>query len=106
MCCQQWPRSQVFDTALERCHLAGRKRTGPPKDIKKTVAAKFGIHLEQLVNASGMTVAEFAEKIGKSDQAVWGYFRAKSTPHLNDWGRIGKALGLKNVRDLAPDITI
>lgn len=98
------PRSEELEPPRKAGSLAGRKRTGPAEGIKKTPAAKFGMHLEQLVNGSGMTVAEFASKVKKSEQAVWSYFRGTRVPHINDWPRIAKALGLEEIRELVPQI--
>lgn len=80
----------------------GRKRIPQPKDIAKTMAGRFGAHLLQLSENAGLTAEEFAEKIGKSKQTVFGYFSGAASPHINDWPVIAKALGVP-VKDLIPE---
>jgi len=81
----------------------GRERKGPPSDVRNTLAGQFGKHLAELVAASGMTVEEFASKIGKSKESVWRYFRG-TIPPINLWLKMARVLRLKSVRDLLPEI--
>ena len=79
---------------------AGRPREGqiePNSD-----AAKFGRHLEELISNLGLTVPEFARKIGKTPAVVNHYIKGIRTPPFSSWRRLSKALGLKNVRELVP----
>jgi hypothetical protein len=48
----------------------GRKRAGQPLSVRKTIAGKFGRHLEQLATAAGLTTAEFARKAGVTEDAI------------------------------------
>jgi ribosome-binding protein aMBF1 (putative translation factor) len=82
----------------------GRKRKGPPRDVRGTLSAKFGQHLEQLATDAGLSADAFAHAIGKSNQSVWKYFRGIHLPHVDDWPKIAKVLKLKSIRELIPDI--
>ncbi|MDE2470772.1 MAG: helix-turn-helix transcriptional regulator [Bradyrhizobium sp.] len=86
--------------------VAGRKRQPMPKEIRRTPSGKFGARLEQLVNASGMNVKEFAAKIGKGEDSVWAYFKGKAVPHIDDWPKIAASLGLQDARELLPDMPV
>ena len=81
----------------------GRKRKPMPKEIRRTLAGKFGLRLEALIFESGMTVRQFADKIGKGEDAVRTYLKGSSLPLIQDLPRIAKVLGLYSVRDLFPD---
>ena len=83
----------------------GRKRVGPPRNVRKTLAGQFGGHLEELVLQSGMTVDEFASAIGKSKESVWRYFRG-TVPPINLWITMAHVLHLKNIRELLPDVSV
>jgi predicted transcriptional regulator len=76
-----------------------RKRAGQPRSVRKTVAGKFGQHLEQLAAAAGLTTAEFARKAGVTEDAIRKYFRGTDVPRLDRWPRIARALSLKNARE-------
>ncbi len=82
----------------------GRKRSGQPRSVRKTVAGKFGQRLEQLATAAGLTTAQFARKAGVTEDAIRKYFRGTDVPRLDRWPRIARALGLKNAKDLLPEI--
>ncbi|MBS0261507.1 MAG: helix-turn-helix transcriptional regulator [Planctomycetes bacterium] len=82
----------------------GRKRLGQARDIRGTPAGKFGARLEQLMTASGMTTAEFAAKVGVTEDAVRKYFRGADVPRLDRWPRIAMALGLRSANELLPDL--
>jgi transcriptional regulator with XRE-family HTH domain len=84
----------------------GRKRAGQPRAVRNTVAGRFGRRLEQLATAAGLTTAEFARKAGVTEDAIRKYYRGTDTPRLDRWPRIARALGLKNARDLLPDIPV
>jgi transcriptional regulator with XRE-family HTH domain len=84
--------------------LAGRKRTGPPKELRRKFSAQFGQRLEELVNRAGMSAKEFGERIGKSEDTVWSYFRGTRVPRLDGLPKIAKALGIRKVSVLLPDI--
>jgi transcriptional regulator with XRE-family HTH domain len=82
----------------------GRKRSGQPRAVRKTVAGRFGQRPEQLATAAGLTTAEFARKAGVTEDAINKYFRGTDVPRLDRWPRIARALGLKNAKDLLPDV--
>jgi ribosome-binding protein aMBF1 (putative translation factor) len=84
--------------------VAGRPREEQPRKVRGTDAGRFGRHLAELIEARGLTVAEFATKIGKQRSVVNHYIRGIRTPPFGAWRRMSKALGLKNVRDLLPDM--
>jgi ribosome-binding protein aMBF1 (putative translation factor) len=84
--------------------VAGRPREDQPKEVRGTDAGRFGRHLAELIEARGLTVAEFAAKIGKQPSVVNHYIRGIRTPPFSAWRRMSKALGLENIRDLVPDL--
>jgi len=84
----------------------GRKRLGQPKDVRNTVAGKFGQRLEQLATEAGLTTAEFADRAGVTEDAIRRYFRGADVPRLDRWPEIARALGLKNAKDLLPDLPV
>ena len=88
--------------AAHKGRTVGRKRKPMPKEIRRTLAGKFGLRLESLVFESGLTAKEFAAKIGKGEDAVRTYFRGTSLPPIQDLPRIAKVLGLGSIRDLFP----
>jgi ribosome-binding protein aMBF1 (putative translation factor) len=82
----------------------GRKREGQPKNVRGTPAGKFGQHLEALMIRAGMTTSELADRIEATPDAVRKYLRGTHTPAIDKWPRIARVLGLKNAKDLVPDI--
>jgi len=53
----------------------GRKRAGQPRAVRHTIAGRFGRRLEQLATAAGLTTAEFARKVGVTEDAIRKYYR-------------------------------
>ena len=88
--------------AAHKGRTVGRKRKPMPKEIRRTLAGRFGLRLERHLSESGLSVAEFAQRIGKTEEAVRTYLRGTSAPALQDWPLIAKALGLDSYRDLLP----
>ena len=86
--------------------MVGRKREGQPKNVRGTPAGKFGEHLEQLMIRAGLTPPELAERIGVSADAVRKYLRGTYTPVIDKWPQLARALGLKNAKDLVPDLPV
>lgn len=80
----------------------GRGRKEQPPEVRRSFAAKFGKRLEFLAQAAGMNAKAFGEKLGKSDDMVRLYYAGTSVPHINDWPRIARILGVK-VHDLLPE---
>jgi ribosome-binding protein aMBF1 (putative translation factor) len=78
----------------------GRKRQPIPKELLKTPSGKFAVRLSSLMEAAGLDAKELGAKIGKSSDTVHVYLAARAVPHLDDWPRIAKALGLSDYRDL------
>ena len=56
--------------------------------------------------AAGLTAAEFAREAGVTEDAIRKYYRGTDTPRIDRWPRIARALGLKNAKDLLPDIPV
>ena len=83
-------------------NVAGRAR----KDVKDGDEGLFGQHLESLVLAAGLSVTDFAAKIGKDRDTVTLYFGGFRLPKAKDYRRIATVLGLANVRELLPDLPI
>ena len=82
----------------------GRKRVEQSRSVRGTPAGKFGRRLEQLASEAGLTTAEFAAKVGVTEDAIRKYFRGTDVPRLDRWPRIARVLGLKNAKDLLPDL--
>jgi ribosome-binding protein aMBF1 (putative translation factor) len=80
----------------------GRKRQPQPPEIRKTLAGKFGKRLLELAENAGLDANELGAKIGKTPDMVRIYFGGRAVPHLNDWPKIARALGV-NIRDLLPE---
>jgi ribosome-binding protein aMBF1 (putative translation factor) len=81
----------------------GRKRQPQTPEIRKTLAGKFGARLSVLADAAGLDADSLGSKIGKSGDTVRLYFAGKASPHINDWPKLAKVLGLANTRDLLPE---
>jgi transcriptional regulator with XRE-family HTH domain len=84
----------------------GRKRIGQSRSVRNTVVGKFGQRLEHLAAEAGLTTAEFAEKVGLTEDAIRRYYRGADVPRLDRWPEIARALGLKNAKDLLPDLPV
>lgn len=84
----------------------GRKRAGQPRGVRNSPAGKFGKHLEQLAIAAGLTTADLAKRAGVTEDAIRKYFRGVDVPRLDRWPRLARALGLKNAKDLLPDLPV
>lgn len=80
----------------------GRKRKPMPKEIRRTLAGRFGLRLETLVFERGLTVKEFADKIGKSEDAVRTYFKGR-LPQIGDLPLMARVLGLNDYREIFPE---
>ena len=78
----------------------GRKRQPISKDLLKTPSGKFAVRLAGLMEAAGIDAKELGDKIGKSSDTVHVYLAGKAVPHLDDWPKIAKALGLDHYREL------
>jgi hypothetical protein len=59
----------------------GRKRSGQPRSVRKTVAGKFGQRLQQLAAEAGLTTAEFARKAGVAEDAITNISTAPVCTH-------------------------
>jgi hypothetical protein len=55
---------------------------------------------------AGLTTAEFAERIDVTPDAVRKYLRGTYTPVIDKWPQIARVLGLKNAKDLVPDLPV
>lgn len=78
--------------------VAGRPRQEPEGDDYE---AKFAKHLGKLLDASGLTADELAERLDVSAQAVWHWLSGRRTPPLKHFPQIAKALKVKR-QDLLP----
>jgi ribosome-binding protein aMBF1 (putative translation factor) len=81
----------------------GRKRQPIPKALLKTPSGKFAVRLQGLMEAAGLEADTLGEKIDKSSGTVYAYLSARAVPHIDDWPRIAKALGLSDYRELLAD---
>jgi hypothetical protein len=79
----------------------GRRRKEQPPEVRKSFAAKFGARLESLALAAGFDAKKFGGKLGKSDDMIRLYYAGTSVPHINDWPKIARVLGVQ-VADLLP----
>lgn len=79
------------------------KATGsrPRRDPVGGFESKLGQHLERLMIAAGMTTAEFAKKIGRSDDVVTMYFTGHRTPRTKDLPNLAKVLKV-SLTDILP----
>ena len=84
--------------------VAGRPREEQPREIRNTDAGRFGQHLESLIADGGMTVPEFAKKIGKTPAVVNYYLKGVRTPPFASWRKLSKVLRLSDVRELLPPL--
>lgn len=81
----------------------GRKRQPIPKELLKTPSGKFAVRLAGLMEAASIDAKELGDKIGKSVNTIHFYLAAKAVPHLDDWPKLAKALGLSDYRELLAD---
>jgi ribosome-binding protein aMBF1 (putative translation factor) len=84
----------------------GRKREGQPRSVRNTDSGRFGQHLETLVAESGLSVAEFANRIETSVDVVYLYIKGTRIPPFKHWRKVAKALGLSSVNELLPKLPI
>ena len=84
----------------------GRKREGQPKENRETPSGKFGQRLEKLLARAGLTPVEFAERIDVTPDTVRKWLRGDNSPPLNDWKPIARILGVKDARELLPNIPV
>lgn len=87
---------------LLKGRLVGRKRQPQPPEIRRTLAGRFGVRLSYLADGAGLSADELAAKIGKTGDMVRIYYSGRSTPPLDDWPKIARALGV-TVRELLPE---
>lgn len=80
----------------------GRKKKPIPKSVARTPAGMQAAHIERLLAAAKKTPQDLAHELGLDDEAVRKWITAKSSPPINRWPSIAKALGLKDWRDLIP----
>lgn len=81
----------------------GRKRQPQAKDVRKTLTGRVGARLEELAVAAGYsTPAQFADALGKTEEAVRHYYRGTRAPKLDEWPKVAKLLGV-SVRELLPE---
>ena len=84
----------------------GRKREPQPLEVRGTPAGMLGERLFTLVGDANLTPAEFAERIGVTEDAVRKYFRGVQSPVINRWPAIAKAVGLADAKDLLPKLPV
>ncbi len=80
----------------------GRKRQGLMPDIPKR-NRDFAAHLNGVLDRSGATPSQLAEKIGRSHVIVLQYLQGIHLPRLQDLPEIARALNLRSAKDLIPD---
>jgi ribosome-binding protein aMBF1 (putative translation factor) len=84
----------------------GRKREGQPKSVRGTPAGKFGQRLEALMMRAGLTTTELSARIGITPDTLRKYIRGVLTPDIDRWPDVARALGLKNAKELLPDLPV
>lgn len=87
---------------LKKGRLVGRKRQPQPPEIRRTLSGKVGARIASLADAAGLSADELGDKIGKTGDMVRLYYSGRSTPPLDDWPRIARALSV-SVRELLPE---
>jgi transcriptional regulator with XRE-family HTH domain len=80
----------------------GRKRQGLVAGIPNR-NRDFAEHLNGVLDRSGATPSELAEKIGRSHVIVLQYLQGAHLPRLQDLPEIAQALNLHSAKDLIPD---
>jgi len=66
---------------------------------------RFASHLKRLLDSAGLSVPEFADRIGKSQPTVYLYLRGTRLPPLDDLEAMANALGLDHAGSLLPPTT-
>lgn len=77
----------------------GRKRAEPDTS---TYEGRFARRLNELLEVRDITPADLAVKMGVTTQAVWDWLAGRSTPRMNLWPKLAKALGASSPDDLLP----
>ncbi len=90
------------DRRLLKGRPVGRKRQPQSPEIRRTLAGRFGARLSYLADTVGLTPDELGERIGKTGDMVRIYYAGRSTPPLDDWPKIARALKV-TVRELLPE---
>jgi transcriptional regulator with XRE-family HTH domain len=80
----------------------GRKRQGLVAGIPDR-HRDFAEHLGKILDRSGATPSELADRIGRSHIMVLQYLQGVHLPRLQDLPDIARALELPSVKDLIPD---
>lgn len=80
----------------------GRKRQPQTPEIRRSLSGKIGARLSLLADSAGLSADEFGKRIGKTGDMVRIYYSGRSTPPVDDWPKIARALGV-TVRELLPE---
>jgi hypothetical protein len=63
----------------------------------------FAAHLNGVLDRSGATPSQLAEKLGRSHVIVLQYLQGIHLPRLQDLPELAQALSLRSAKDLIPD---
>lgn len=80
----------------------GRPRKPMPPKVRRTLTGQIGMRMEQLAKDAGLSIDDLARRLGKDVDTIRVYFAGRSSPKVNDWRKVAKALGC-SLRDLLPD---
>ena len=81
----------------------GRQRQPQAKEVRRTLTGKVGARLEQLAVAAGYTTpGQFADALGKTEEAIRHWYRGTRAPKLDEWPKIAAKLGV-SVREILPE---
>jgi transcriptional regulator with XRE-family HTH domain len=80
----------------------GRRRQPQAPEIRRTPAGRFGARLAALAEKAELTADQLAAKLGKTGDMVRLYYSGRSVPHINDWPKLARALGV-TMRELLPE---
>ncbi len=86
---------------LPKGRTVGRKRQPQKPEVRRTMAGKFGAHIAELARQANVSAKQIGDALGKTDDTVRLYFAGEATPHVNDWPKLAKVLGV-SVKDLLP----
>lgn len=80
----------------------GRKRK-PPRAGTPERNRQFAARLNGLLDRSGLSPVQLAERLGASSVIVYHYLQGEHLPRLQDLPELARALGLNSARDLLPE---
>lgn len=89
-------------TATKIKPTMGKKAKSLSAADRRTFKGRFAIRLAELMDARGLSATSLAALIDVDEPAIRKWLRADGLPELKQIEPLGKALGLKDYREVLP----